>query len=328
MSLGELQELVMDREAWCAVIHGITKSGTWLSNWTELNSFISKCVIIPFSRWRNKNRGYPGYPRSSQNQSLSLGASPSGGSASPREARVRGCQNQVLGEGHRHQRLPAALGLWQANCSGSLEDGPGSPSNPGGKRKEVLSSQQVVGAKACPTSVTPGKEERDAQYSRGARAGYVLVTWRGQPHVGSCFRPEGGAPCRSGGGGGVRTCPACLAQAREEAQGQEGWSEWVLPQISMLLCFMASSRGTDKISLKLQQMQLWLIIIILGFVKASIRTRIVCYSFFMKVKVLVAQLCLTFHDPMDCSPPGSSVHGTLQVRILEWVTIPFSRGSS
>ena len=35
-----------------------------------------------------------------------------------------------------------------------------------------------------------------------------------------------------------------------------------------------------------------------------------------------------FCDPMDCSPPGSSVHGILQARILEWVAIPFSRGSS
>ena len=48
----------------------------------------------------------------------------------------------------------------------------------------------------------------------------------------------------------------------------------------------------------------------------------------MKVKVLVTQSCLTLCDPIDCSPPDSSVHGILQARILEWVAIPFSRGSS
>ena len=47
-----------------------------------------------------------------------------------------------------------------------------------------------------------------------------------------------------------------------------------------------------------------------------------------KVKVKVAQLCLTLSDPMDYSLLGSSVYGILQVKILEWVVIPFSRGSS
>ena len=43
--------------------------------------------------------------------------------------------------------------------------------------------------------------------------------------------------------------------------------------------------------------------------------------------MLVAKLCPTLCNPVNCSPPGSSVHGILQVRILECVTIPFSRGT-
>ena len=42
----------------------------------------------------------------------------------------------------------------------------------------------------------------------------------------------------------------------------------------------------------------------------------------------VAQSCLTLWDPMDCSLPGSSVHGIFQARVLEWVAISLSRGSS
>ena len=45
-------------------------------------------------------------------------------------------------------------------------------------------------------------------------------------------------------------------------------------------------------------------------------------------EVLVAQSCPTLCKPMDCSPPGSSVYGFLQARILKWIAIPFSRGSS
>ena len=43
---------------------------------------------------------------------------------------------------------------------------------------------------------------------------------------------------------------------------------------------------------------------------------------------LVVQSCLTLCDPVDCSPPGSSVHGILQARILEWGAMPSSRGSA
>ena len=43
------------------------------------------------------------------------------------------------------------------------------------------------------------------------------------------------------------------------------------------------------------------------------------------LKCIVTQSCLSLCDPMDFSPPGSSVHEILQARILEWVAIPFSR---
>ena len=46
---------------------------------------------------------------------------------------------------------------------------------------------------------------------------------------------------------------------------------------------------------------------------------------YMHAQLLQSYLILC--DPMDCNPPGSSVHGIFQARILEWVAIPFSRGS-
>ena len=57
----------------------------------------------------------------------------------------------------------------------------------------------------------------------------------------------------------------------------------------------------------------------------KIQREVFCYDM-LPAKSL--QLCPTLCDPMDHSPPGSSVHGILQARILQWVAMPSSRGSS
>ena len=69
--------------------------------------------------------------------------------------------------------------------------------------------------------------------------------------------------------------------------------------------------------------------------ESSLNLILIMYSYLLiifnileKVKVLVTQSCPALYNPMDCSQPGSSVPGLLQARILEWVAMFFSRGSS
>jgi len=60
-------------------------------------------------------------------------------------------------------------------------------------------------------------------------------------------------------------------------------------------------------------------------------TGVGCHFLLQSIRVKneseVTQSCPTPSDPMDCSPPGSSIHGSFQARVLEWVAISFSRGS-
>ena len=61
-------------------------------------------------------------------------------------------------------------------------------------------------------------------------------------------------------------------------------------------------------------------------------TRVGCHFLLQCMKVKseseVSQSCLTLRHPMDCSPPGSSVHGIFQARVLQWGTIAFSKNRS
>ena len=101
-----------------------------------------------------------------------------------------------------------------------------------------------------------------------------------------------------------------LASGRKEPRGQ-----------AVLLEQVPNSKIPDKVLPKVMLPQ--------GRVLRAISARVGpvdCLRVRMCGKSL--QLCLTLCDPMDCSPPVSSAHGILQARILEWVAISFSRGSS
>ena len=58
MSLSKLQETVKDRKAWCAVVHGVTKSWTWLSNWTTTNCFYYHRFVVGFEMMKYESSSF------------------------------------------------------------------------------------------------------------------------------------------------------------------------------------------------------------------------------------------------------------------------------
>ena len=106
---------------------------------------------------------------------------------------------------------------------------------------------------------------------------------------------------------------------------------WMWPRTSFTVCTLSSLSlpRTSTFLLLHLPLHLWAcqgalctaLLVSLGF-------PLFLFEDFLQIKVLVIQSCPTLFNSMDWSPPSSSVHGILQARILEWVVMPFSRGSS
>ena len=109
------------------------------------------------------------------------------------------------------------------------------------------------------------------------------------------------------------------------------WQTHSEPQISIYQLFQVEVRGGSRLCHH-PYPQTWVWNKSFGKAKIFGRKKIKRDSQWFSCFCLRAksslQSCLMLCDPMDCSPPGSSVHGILQARILEWVAMPSSRGSS
>ena len=116
---------------------------------------------------------------------------------------------------------------------------------------------------------------------------------------------------------------------------QKGFSTWRYWHFGMvILCWELSVSSLYSYSFKLWNYKLRQLhtsvyqYLLRWSIKILIWMKSACLKLKQYVCVLDAHSCPTLYHSMNCNPPGSSVHGVLQARILEWEAVPFSRGSS
>ena len=93
-------------------------------------------------------------------------------------------------------------------------------------------------------------------------------------------------------------------------------------QLVTICYFLMLHFASGQCSLVSGKMEIWL------STEYSARSKLLVSGNASESESEVAQSCLTLFDPMDCSLPCSCIHGIFQARVLEWVAISFSRGSS
>ena len=168
---------------------------------------------------------------------------------------------------------------------------------PGGQRPGISpGGREAQGRQAEPLTVAPGRSEMLSFPPRSARR----VVFRGS---------EAGRPRDPGARALLEDAGRCSSRNTDARQGNGSLTFPDAPVHDLASDFQICS-PTENSRSEVRGLLL--------FSLTSTDTR--CVS--------VARSCPTLRDPLDCSPPGSSVPRILQARILEWVAMPFSRGSS
>ena len=124
--------------------------------------------------------------------------------------------------------------------------------------------------------------------------------------------------------------PGTEIQSLHWGQGVSAPNHWTNHQGSPCLCLLINKSSRDRGNKMMEESVDMEYMSLPGYLRTKSSRRVILMVLYvcacMHAKSL--QLCLTLCNPMDCSQPGSSVHRVLQARILGWVAMPFSRGSS